>query len=288
MFGGFKLFNTLFPTLGTAAGPHDVFFTNSQMVGAGQPFTDFTSTITVVARAANWMGDGSNPALGYVGMSSYRFTSEMNLYAIDEFDGKTRNALVEQPYFLKTTNDPIYINFEVEYLGEVYETWFKIVEKSSEGRTTAAPGGIVREYNILAYLNGFSIPSLNIDGNTVVNADLLALYGYDVVWCANRNRLSVTYNPCKRLSPNAVASDRELSRIKAIVGGRNAGVHAAHNVRVEVGTYWSRQEVLAYSIDGAMYVNIEHLGASVWNGIRREIRTWGQYLNRPIGARNIR
>jgi len=263
----------------------DVFYTNP-------------SEITIIAPADAWWRGGNtvqdkDGGVGYIGLTSVRESSEMVFWAKDPFDGNTRNPLVQQPYFKKLPNevtkeyDPIYVKFRTTYLGNVYEAWFKIIERKP-GRAMTE-NGTLRPVNIIAYLNGFFIPSLNVDGRTVVSEELLPYYGYDLTWCPVRNRLSITYNPCKFVIPDPELVNREVLRWQTFSKGDITRSVGATNVRVEIGTYWWRtgKEVTAdrttaddiriYRIDGTMYVNIEDLGASSYDNLRREIIVNGQY-----------
>jgi len=298
IFGGYKVFtdwDKVARGIGFA-GPDDVFWVTPTKLGLdGEPVmpwmdgADFTSTMTIVAPSSNWMGEDG----GYIGIRGYRYSSELVLWAIDPFDGNTRNPLVQQPYFKKLPNevtkeyDPIYVKFRTTYLGNVYEAWFKIIERKP-GRAMTE-NGTLRPVNIIAYLNGFFIPSLNVDGRTVVSEELLPYYGYDLTWCPVRNRLSITYNPCKFVIPDPELVNREVLRWQTFSKGDITRSVGATNVRVEIGTYWWRtgKEVTAdrttaddiriYRIDGTMYVNIEDLGASSYDNLRREIIVNGQY-----------
>ena len=265
IFGGFRIFDTF----GGLTGPHDVYFTTS-------------TEIEIIAPGAahfNFAGGA-----GYVGVVHTGWTSELIFSNLDLWDRTTRNpiAIGGQPYFARNSSCAIYVRFSFSFGGLDVTTMFRIIQRQI-GPTAPTTPATIQDSNIVAFLNGFSIPAWNIAGGTYVHeAWLDEMYGFDLVFCNARNRLDITaadYPNRLMLAASEPDMDRAIARQQARRALEVANSTATQTVRVHVGTYWERNEVQARQLPGGggMLINIEDLGWSEFDNPRREIRVRSFY-----------
>ena len=265
IFGGFRIFDIY----GGLTGPDDVYFTTS-------------STIEIIAPGyAHFNFDGGS---GYVGVIHTGWTSELIFSNLDPWDQNVRNpiAIGGMPYYNRNCSAPIYVRFSFSFGGIDVTTMFKIVQRQVGPTAPTAPAAI-RDSNIVAFLNGFSVPAWNIDGGTYVHeAWLDEMYSFDLVFCGARNRLDVTFVPYPYnllLAASEPDMDRAIARQQARQALEVANSTVTQTVRVHVGTYWERNEVQARQLPGGagMLINIEDLGWAEFINQRREIRVISYY-----------
>lgn len=196
--------------------------------------------------------------------------------------------------FTGTTNDPIYIKYDLKAYThndilnirewkDILSFGIKIVEKpvasivptptsttpTASGNSLSNPNnkragaklGDILNSDIVAYINGNAIPSWNVEKKTVIVAEELVNYGFDVVWSDANQTLSISYNASKKVTPIATTKNTKKP-------GSIYCPYIASNIRTDI----AGKEVQAYNIKGATLVNIEDLGVAVWNETSREIR----------------
>lgn len=121
--------------------------------------------------------------------------------------------------------------------------------------------GYILNSDIVAYINGNAIPSWSVDNKTVVVAEDLVNYGFDIIWNDEDNSLHISYNPSKTINPVATEKNTKKS-------GSNYCRYIATNIK----TYIAGNEVQAYNISGKTLINIEELGNVIWDEVKREIK----------------
>jgi hypothetical protein len=281
-------------TICTHRGPHDVYFRNSEtgnslltdayrasywnpQAGArpfdgrmnGSVLAYEGATIEIISWGQAHRGGGGGR--GYVGIPHDSWTSEAAFYALDPWDQTVRNPVKVggQPYYLRNTTHPIYVYFQAEYRGNIVSTMFKIIERTP-GNENPEPAMMRRE-NIVAYLNGFSIPSVNINGKTYVHEkDLLDnKYGFDLRYCPVRNRLSVTFVPI--LSPNGRALPVDPRTGEVLVGTRFVGT-------------WANDEFGIARVDS---ITVDPIRGNTWDGPRSSTEGFGPNTNATTGDRDV-
>lgn len=98
--------------------------------------------------------------------------------------------------------------------------------------------GKVMSTDIKADINGFPIPSMNIDGRIAVVAEGLRGYGFDVVWNPADRTIQVTENLAKGFKPitaidttagetGKILENVPYTDIKDFIGGREI---ASYNI----------------------------------------------------------
>jgi len=278
IFGGFRVFNRFElgqPGWTGLPGPNDVYFESDAL-------------LEIIAPGAAHNQGAGKP--GLIGIWHSFWTSELVFNAMDPWDKNVRNpiAVGGQPYFNRTGSAPIYVRFVFDYLGIEYEMMFKIIQKPVGPTSATVAGRALNRQNIVAFLNGFSIPSLNTRKDpddpstaiTVVSEFDLPRYGFRLVWDGVRQRLNLMYVGSTILAASTTDDDRDRDRalVRSAMNGPLATVN--QTTRVELRTAaggWTELE--AYQVGGEMFFNIEDLGIAEWISARREIRVNSQALN---------
>lgn len=139
------------------------------------------------------------------------------------------------------------------------------LKSSAENKKENVAIGNILNDDVMAYINGNPIPSWTVDGKTVVTAEDLANYGFDVVWNAKDQTLKIVYNRVKKSIPVETAKNTKKP-------GSVYCKYFTSNIR----TYIAEKEVQAFDINGRILVDIEDLssvyGSAEWNGTKREIK----------------
>lgn len=109
--------------------------------------------------------------------------------------------------------------------------------------------GYIYSTDIVAYIDGMAIPSYNIGGKTVVIAEDLSDYGFDVVWNEETRQL-------KLYSKELPESIPEYTSQKAKTSGEVIGKIYETNIMAYVNGMW----VESYNIGGRTALVIEDMG----------------------------
>ena len=117
---------------------------------------------------------------------------------------------------------------------------------------------------ITAHINGYAIPTYNVDGNTFVVAEDLLGYGFGVTWNGEARTLDIKFTSDKTISPLPT----EKSTLPS-------GIFRCNYFYTDIKTYVDGKEVPAYNIDGQTLIQLDCLavyGPLVWDGNTRELR----------------
>lgn len=123
------------------------------------------------------------------------------------------------------------------------------------------PGDVVGKAvytDIVAYINNQPIPSYNVGGYTVVVAEDLRSYGFDVDWDNETRSLAIT----KSDEQNTVAG------IGTVYKYDRVGVKFANVLYTDIVTYMDGQSITAFNIDGYTMIplkSLEAYGEVSWN-----------------------
>ncbi len=139
--------------------------------------------------------------------------------------------------------------------------------------TLAANVGDVQAYttytDIVAYINHYLIESYNIDGYTVIVAEDLANYGFDVVWNGADRTLSISRNLSKnKVTQPTIPFETPASKV---------GKQALPVLVTDIKTYLGGVEVQSYNIGGRTVISFDSLakfGAVKWDGTMRTLKLW--------------
>ncbi len=105
--------------------------------------------------------------------------------------------------------------------------------------------------DIVAKINNYDIAAFNYNGYTMVVAEDLRNYGFDVEWNPYDRTLSVKRNP----SVTTVASTYLTPQIPASLAGKKS----FDVLYTDIRTFVDGNEVMSYNIDGATIINLEEL-----------------------------
>ncbi|NOU96781.1 hypothetical protein GC093_26695 [Paenibacillus sp. LMG 31456] len=130
--------------------------------------------------------------------------------------------------------------------------------------------GEVLSTDIIAYVNGLPIPSMNIGGYTAVAVEDLRSYGFEVSWSPETRKLSLYENGTKLKQPLTVLRNEP----NPVVGTRLKDV-----VYTDIKAFYGNQEhgsyLSSYNIGGttAVMINdLEPFGSVQWDAEKRTIK----------------
>ena len=124
--------------------------------------------------------------------------------------------------------------------------------------------GNVLYSDIVAYINGYAVPTSIINGVTLVVVEDLAHYGFDVVWNQSARTLRADLNTSKKFTP-----------IDVPINTRPSGTVKGQYFYTDIKTYMAGLVVDSYAISGVTLMDFELLkryGTLTWNNTLRELR----------------
>ncbi|MBQ8526816.1 MAG: hypothetical protein IJ460_08900 [Clostridia bacterium] len=123
---------------------------------------------------------------------------------------------------------------------------------------SSMPGDIAGEHyitDISAILNGAVISSRNIGGYTVISAEAMRFYGFDVVWSEAERTLNITF------SPDSDNGEPPTIKSSNIFSGNFGGYY----YYTDIVTYLDGMPVTAYNIGGETYILAEEMSRFGYN-----------------------
>jgi len=127
------------------------------------------------------------------------------------------------------------------------------------------PLGDVLYSDIVAYINGYAIPTSVKSGATMVVVEDLANYGFNVSWNGANRSLKVEPARGKTISPLPVVKDTK----------NKPGAFKCKYLYTDIKTYLSGELVPSFAIGGVTLIDFELLaryGKLSWNGNTKELR----------------
>lgn len=118
--------------------------------------------------------------------------------------------------------------------------------------------------DIKTYINGYEIPSMNINGHTSIVVENLRNYGFDVIWSPVDRSLVIKEKQSKKIKPISIKKNN--SKIGQKVG---------NVLYTDIKTYIKDSEIKSFNIDGYTVIFIDELkkfGDIEWNEEKREVR----------------
>lgn len=118
--------------------------------------------------------------------------------------------------------------------------------------TFAKSGDIAGRFyatDIHTYLNGARIDAINIDGETLISAEDMRLFGFWVWWDNNERKLRVEENS------GLVEGDVPLISENSIPAGTPIGYY----YETDIITYLDRNPITAYNVGGRTYIHAEEM-----------------------------
>lgn len=126
--------------------------------------------------------------------------------------------------------------------------------------------------DIKTYINGYEIPSMNINGHTAIVAEDLRNYGFDVIWSPVDRSLVIKQKSSKKIKPISIKRNNN-SKIGEKIGSV---------LYTDIKTYIKDSEIKSFNIDGYTVIFIDTLkefGDIRWNEEKREVRFKSNKLN---------
>lgn len=137
--------------------------------------------------------------------------------------------------------------------------------------------GEVVSTDIVATIDHQPIPSFNYNGYTIVIAEDLRSYGFDVRWKPAERRLEVTRSPSIEVIGNKNSKENMIE----------SGVKLHQVLHTDIKTFVNGTEVVSYNIDGQTVIPFNTLseqGEIEWN---QEARMASLYLDKPDNEKEI-
>jgi len=134
------------------------------------------------------------------------------------------------------------------------------------------PLGDVLYSDIVAFIDGYAIPTSIKNGTTMVVVEDLLKYGFDVVWNGADRTLKIERNEKKVFKPLTVEKDTT----------HKPGTFKCKYVYTDIKTYISGELIESFAINGVTLIDFELLaryGKLNWDGSAREIKLT---LNKPV------
>lgn len=136
----------------------------------------------------------------------------------------------------------------------------------------AKSGDIAGEYystDIITSLNKYEIDAINIGGQTLISAEDMQYYGFDVIWNAEERLLSIKKTT---LAANGIAPTVEHSTLPS-------GTPVGHYFETDIITTLDGQSMTAFNLGGRTYIHAEQMrdfGYIVdWNAEKRQLNITG-------------
>lgn len=131
--------------------------------------------------------------------------------------------------------------------------------------------GTALHTDIVVYINNWAIPSYIVNGQSVVVAEDLRNFGFDVIWDGNNRRLDIYKN---YISPQVVPQ---------FVGkGYTTGSKYANILETDIVVYANGQRINSFALNGYTMVPVEELtmlGEVNWVPSERALKMWVDNIN---------
>ncbi len=135
---------------------------------------------------------------------------------------------------------------------------------------SAKSGDIAGKYystDIITYLNGVEIDSINIGGETLISAEDMAYYGFRVTWLAEERELKIeSLDRAENGIPPKVIKSSNLP----------SGTVLGNYYETDIVTYLDGKTATAYNIGGRTYIHAEETRNfgfdAIWNATERTLR----------------
>jgi len=109
--------------------------------------------------------------------------------------------------------------------------------------------GVCYSTDIRTYLNGFLISSVNIGGETLISAEDMVYYGYDVMWYPDKRELHI--------GDTIVA--KEITGCEVPVSSSGVGEVIGYYYETDIVTYLNGTPITAYNLGGRTYIHAEEM-----------------------------
>ena len=126
--------------------------------------------------------------------------------------------------------------------------------------------GVALNTDIVAYINHYAIPSYAVNGQSVIVAEDLRNFGFDVEWNGTTRSLNIT----KNININT-AYQMEFDK-NAKLGSKFTDI-----LETDVGVYANGVQITSYAMNGYTMIPIEELtmlGEVTWVSHERAIKLW--------------
>ncbi len=125
--------------------------------------------------------------------------------------------------------------------------------------------GTALNTDIVAYINHYAVPSFAVNGQSVIVAEDLVNFGFDVRWDQNARALYITRNS----NTNVNQMNVDKSAIPGTV--------FAHTLETEIRVFAEGKQITSYAINGYTMIPIEELnmfGTVNWVPEEKAIKLW--------------
>lgn len=131
--------------------------------------------------------------------------------------------------------------------------------------------GVAYNTDIVAYINHYAIPSYAVNGQSVIVAEDLMNFGFDVIWDNNTRSLNIKRNMSK-------TSVNEMNFAKE----GYTGTFFADILETDISVFANGEKITSYAINGYTVIPVEELtcfGEIYWVEQERALKLWIDQLH---------
>ena len=125
--------------------------------------------------------------------------------------------------------------------------------------------GTALHTDIVVYINNFAVPSYAVNGQSVIVAEDLRNFGFDVVWNQYNRSLTITRNSQTDVTPMYVGK------------GYATGAKFTNILETDIGVWAAGTKLTSYAMNGYTMIPVEELtmfGEVYWVQEERALKMW--------------
>lgn len=126
--------------------------------------------------------------------------------------------------------------------------------------------GTALHTDIVAYINHYALPSYAANGQSVIVAEDLKSFGFDVTWDNNNRSLTITRNPDKTIYGTTTVDKSNIP-----------GTKFADILETDIKVYANNTQLTSYALNGYTLIPLEELnvfGNVYWVESERAVKLW--------------
>lgn len=130
--------------------------------------------------------------------------------------------------------------------------------------------GTAYHTDIVVYINYYAIPSYAVNGQSVIVAEHLRNFGFDVIWNDSNRSLTISRN-----------SENNIGDLMFVGKGYNSGERYTDILETDISVYANGQKLKSYAMNGFTMIPVEQLtmfGEVNWVASERALKMWVQNL----------
>ncbi|MBR2476704.1 MAG: hypothetical protein IKB50_01055 [Clostridia bacterium] len=125
--------------------------------------------------------------------------------------------------------------------------------------------GTALHTDIVVYINNYAVPSYAVNGTSVIVAEDLANFGFDVIWDGNSRSLHIRRNSDFDVYPMFVSK------------GYTTGTKYTNILSTDISVWAAGKRITSYAMNGFTMIPVEELemfGELYWDPSQRTLKLW--------------